>query len=123
MFKQWLSIQQSQPTSSYIFQDLKLMNINHIFTQLAFQTQSTSINDLAHQTLSKAEHMVQIFQQKIIEEKNKLLKTRCNHKNISLFDKIMTTIVSRETNMIQRAQYDIEQKLLIALHQIQNPFS
>ncbi len=116
MFKKWLSIQ-SLPTSC-TFRDLQLININHIFTELVFQTQQTSIHDLALQTLAKAAEMAQIYAQKAFDEKNKLLQTRSNHKNISLFDKIMTTIISRENNIIQRAQYDIQQKLLTVLNQI-----
>jgi hypothetical protein len=119
MFKKWLSIQ-TLPTSCTI-QDLKLNNINHIFTQLAFKTKHTSINDLAFQTLATAEQMAQIYARKAFEEKTKLLYTKCNHKDRPLFDKIMATIISRENNIKQTAQYDTEQKLLTLLTQITHP--
>jgi len=116
MFKKWLPIQTL--STSCTFRDLHLTNINDIFTQLVFQTKQTSIHDLALQTLAKSEEMSQIYAQKAFEEKNKLLHTRCTQKNISLFNKIRATIISHENNIIQRAQYDIQQKLLTVLKQL-----
>jgi len=61
--------------------------------------------DLALQRLSKAEEIVQSYAQKVLDEKTKLLHTRSNHKNISLFDKSIQTIDNCEINIEKRASY------------------
>jgi hypothetical protein len=125
MFKKWLSMR-SVP-ESISFPDLQLTNINQIVTQLLFQISQTPITNLsidennstdkfahalAHQTLSKAESIAQAYAQKAVEVKNKLLHTKSHHKNIILFDQIITLITKREQNMMEHAQYDIQQQLL-----------
>ncbi len=125
MFKKWLSIQ-SVPTS-YTYQDLQLTHITEIVTQLLFKQPHISNNNffmannnstspvapaLFETALAKAEAIAQSFAQKFIEAKGRLLQTRTNHKNIPIFDQVFTLIITREQNMIQRAQYNITQQLL-----------
>jgi hypothetical protein len=125
MFKKWLSIQ-SQPTS-HTYPDLQLKNITKIITQLIFKQSQIYSNHffmpnnnstntygpaLFDQTLAEAESMAQSFVQKGTEAKGRLWGTRYHHKNIPLFDQVLTLIKIREQNMIQRAQYNINQQLL-----------
>jgi hypothetical protein len=125
MFKKWFSIQ-FIPTS-YTYPDLQLQNIMEIITQLIFKppqlytnhffmTNNNSTDTYApilfEQTLAKAEAIAQSFVQKAIEAKGRLWGPRSHHKNIPLFDKVFTLIITREQNMIQRAQYNINQQLL-----------
>jgi hypothetical protein len=125
MFQKWLSIQ--SVTTSYAYPDLQLTNITQILTQLIFKQPHISNNNffmannnsmnpvappLFEQTLIKAEAIAQGFVQKATEAKGRLWQTRSNHKNIPLFDQVFTLIITREQNMIQRAQYNINQQLL-----------
>jgi len=125
MLKKWLSIQ-SQSTS-YTYPDLQLQNITEIITQLIFKQPQiytnhffmpnnnsieTSAPALFDQALAKAEAIAQGFVQKATEAKGRLWGTRSHHKNVPLLDKVFTLIITREQNMIQRAQYNINQQLL-----------
>ncbi|CAF3054034.1 unnamed protein product [Rotaria sp. Silwood2] len=90
MFKEWLSLKTT--LTNCTLQDLALIKINEIFTQLVFnkQLQPTNhlsmndhnnqinspnqyIHDLSADTLSKAEKLAQNYTQKVIDEKTKLL--------------------------------------------------
>ncbi|CAF3564401.1 unnamed protein product [Rotaria socialis] len=102
---------QTFPTS-YTSPNIQLPQINQLLTQLVFQIQHTSPNELAIHTLAKAEQMAQSYGQIASNKTNQLLNTRCNHKSVTLFDTILTQIVNRQQNMIQRAQYDIEKIML-----------
>ena len=95
--------------------------MNSIFTDLVFQTQQTSIDDLASQTLTKAEEITNTYAQKAFNEKQKLLNVKSSHKNIAHFDKIMEVVLNRGHNMLERAQHDIEQKLLRLTDQSKPP--
>ncbi|CAF3567678.1 unnamed protein product, partial [Rotaria sp. Silwood2] len=118
--KNWFE-NQTLPTS-YTFRNLQLPHINHVLTQIIFKKQETSTHNLVIRASAKSEEIAQNHAQIAFQERSKLLNTRGNHKNIQLFDIIMTQIVNRQNNIIQRAQYDIQQKLLIASNQTQSPF-
>ncbi len=124
LFQKWLSIKSLQPTCT--FQDLQLNTISNIFTQLMFDQQPiTTIhqqydtsniisklkNNLTEQTMLKAEELAQTYIQKVIDEKNKLFKTKEKLENQTVFDNIVKAIENRINNMIQRAEYDTKQKL------------
>ena len=85
-----------------------------------FQTQQTSPHDLAIHTLAKAEQMAQTYAQIASHNINQLLNKRRDHKNIAIFDQIMTQIVNRQHNITQRAQYTIEQIILKLSNQTQS---
>lgn len=105
--------------------------MNTIFTQLIFDRQLSEtipttntttniinysfnevIHDLIEQTLSIAEQIAKTA----IDEKIKLLHTREKTTNISLFDEIINAIENRQRHMIQRTQYNIQQKLKILMN-------
>jgi hypothetical protein len=68
-------------------------------------------NNLTEQTMLKAEELAQTYIQKVIDEKNKLFKTKEKLENQTVFDNIVKAIENRINNMIQRAEYDTKQKL------------
>jgi hypothetical protein len=109
IFNKYLS-NQIQSVSTTI-PDMKLIHINHLFTELVLKSPQSSINDIAIQTLSKTEEMAQMHAQNVSDAKNKLLQTRFSHKNVPIFDNIMAIIIHRENNLKQRTQYDIQCKL------------
>jgi hypothetical protein len=90
---------------------MKLIHINQLFTELVLKSQQSSINNLAIQILSKTGEMVKMYEQNATEAKNKLLQTRFSHKNIPIFDNVMTIIIQCENILKQRTQYDIQHKL------------
>jgi hypothetical protein len=68
-------------------------------------------NNLTEQKILKAEELAQTYIQKVIDEKNKLFKTKEKLENQTVFDNIVKAIENRINNMIQRAEYDTKQKL------------
>jgi hypothetical protein len=74
-------------------------------------------NDLNEQTVLKAEELAQTYVQKVIDEKNKLFKTKEKLETQTVFDNIVKAIENRITNMIQRAEYDTKQKLKLIFHE------
>jgi hypothetical protein len=54
----------------------------------------------------KDEDIAQSVAQKAVQQKNKLESTKSHHKNITLLEEVIDLINLRETNMIQRAQYN-----------------
>ncbi|CAF3228197.1 unnamed protein product [Rotaria sp. Silwood2] len=127
MFKHWLSYESS---STYCtFQDLALTNINSILTNLLFDQQwllttnitmnemksmDTFMNELIMRTISVAEEIAQTYQQKAINEKTKILNNGKKLPKLPTVDTIITAIENRQTNMVHRAQYNIQQILRIA---------
>ncbi|CAF3160882.1 unnamed protein product [Rotaria sp. Silwood2] len=109
IFKKWLELHLS--TSSCELQHLHLPNISRIFTSLAFQDETLSTENMAQQTKVRAEEIVQTYTKIATTEKNKLLSTRTHHKNVQLLDQIITTILTRENNMIQRRVCELQRKL------------
>jgi hypothetical protein len=129
MFKKWLSDQSFLTT--YTFQDLALTKINSIYTHLIFdkvlslptstaditinqtETIETFINDLALRTIFLAEEIAQSYVEKVNNEKTKLLNNGKKFQRPLVSDTIISAIENRQINMIQRAQYNIEQLLAI----------
>jgi hypothetical protein len=125
LFKNWLSL--SDRSTSCTYQDLQLTNINDILTHLIFDKNlsSTSFNltnnetisiakfikDLAEEAISTAETITQGYQQKVNDEKQKILKNKKKFKKPPSVDSIIDTIENRQMNMIQRAQFNIEQQI------------
>jgi hypothetical protein len=107
------------------FQDLALTKINDIFTHLIFdkqfssttihstnnQTNSTDqfIEDITKHTICTAETIAEYYVQKVNNEKTKLLKNQEKFKKPPTVDTTITAIENRQLNMVQRAQYNIEQ--------------
>ncbi|CAF2816963.1 unnamed protein product [Rotaria sp. Silwood2] len=115
IFKKWLELHLS--TSSCELQHLHLPNINRIFTSLAFQDDTLSTENMAQQTKVRAEEIVQTYTKIATTEKNKLLSTRTHHKNVQLLDQIITTILTRENNMIQRRVCELQRKLTMIFNE------
>ncbi len=108
------------------FPDLQLTHLNPILTQVLFQTNQSfnnnvgnqptdSLNQLRNeifqQTLAKAEHIAKTYAERIIQEKNKLDRTKSYHKDITSFEKILNIINQREINMVHRAQHQIHYQI------------
>jgi hypothetical protein len=124
MFKHWFYCTNRSRTCS--FQDLALKNINDIITHLIFDKQlsstPTSINDetcstktfietITQQTISTAEAIAQQYQQKVNDQKQKILNNREKFKKPPSVDIIHDAIENRQTNIIQRAEYNVEQQV------------
>ena len=128
MFKTWLS--SKSPLIQCTFRDLHLTKINEVFTQLIFDRQQTTTTipiDLVHaqntitsdlnlQTLTILEQMAQRYTQKVLDETSKLYKHKDKCKNIANLDKISMAIATRSNNIIQRAQYHLQQQLNIVFN-------
>ncbi|CAF3414908.1 unnamed protein product, partial [Rotaria sp. Silwood2] len=115
IFKKWVPLH--TPVSSCTFQDIQLPNINRIFTSLAFHYQTLSTEQMAQQTIVRAEDIAQHYTNIATAEKNKLLSTRTNHKNVQLLDQIITTIIIRENNMRQRGVCELQRKLTMIFNE------
>ncbi len=118
LLQQWMSMQTTTGTTC-TFPDLQLIHLNPILTQVLFQinqsfnnnvvNQATDClnqlrNEIFQQTLAKAEHIAKTYGEKVIQQKNKLDRTKSNHKDITSFEKILNIINQREINMVHRAQ-------------------
>lgn len=103
--------------------DLRLPNISHILTQLTYQQQQTSVQDIATETFAKAEELGQTYKQKAFQEKTKLLHRSSNPKDMTKSGKILELIMKREQNIIERFQYDTTQKLLILSNHTETPIT
>jgi hypothetical protein len=68
-------------------------------------------NHLFQQTIIKTEHIAKTYAEKIIQEKNKLDRTRSNHKNTMSLETILNIINQREINMVYRAQNQIHYQI------------
>lgn len=93
-------------------QNLLFPRINQLLTETIFQNQEISTNELAKQTLAKAEQLAQTYATLASNQIKKLNLTTYNHKNPQMLDQTIKQLVNRQQNIIQRAQYDLEQKLL-----------
>ncbi|CAF4132862.1 unnamed protein product, partial [Rotaria sordida] len=109
IFKKWLEVHTQ--ASSFSLQHIQLPNIYHIVTSLFFQSQTSSPEHIAEQTIAKAEQMVQYYNKIINNEKNKLQSTRSHHKNVQLLDQTINVIRQREHNMKQRHDYELRGKV------------
>ncbi len=120
LFQQWLSMQTTGTPCT--FPDIELTHINPILTQVLLQLNQSFNNNLGNQptdclnqlrntifqqTLTKAEHIAYTYSQKVIHEKNKLDRTKSNHKNIMSFENMLKIVNQREINMVHRAQHQI----------------
>ncbi|CAF1427977.1 unnamed protein product [Adineta steineri] len=124
LFKTWLSSSKSSSSLTLCtFQDLALTKINDIFTHLIFDKQLSSatnhqtnsidqfIEDIIMKTISTAETIVENYVQKVNNEKQKVLNNQEKFKKPPTVDSVITAIENRQLNMIQRAQYNVEQIL------------
>jgi hypothetical protein len=68
-------------------------------------------NEIFQQTLTKAEQIAHTYSQKVIQEKNKLDRTKLNHKNIMSFENMLKIVNQREINMVHRAQHQIHYQI------------
>jgi hypothetical protein len=116
MFKNWLSSKAQLTTCT--FKDLALKKITEIVATLLFDQQFSSttsidtfINDTAHQAISNAETIAQGYLQKANDEKQKILSNRDKFKKLPSVDTVVMAIEDRQVNMVQRAQYNIQQQL------------
>jgi hypothetical protein len=116
MFKNWLS-SRAQLTSC-TFKDLALSKITEIVANLLFDQQFSStisidkfINDITQQAISNAQTIAQGYLQKANDEKQKILRNRDKFKKPPSIDIVIAAIENRQMNMVQRAQYNIEQQL------------
>jgi len=116
MFKNWLSSKAQLTTCT--FKDLALKKITETVANLLFDQQflsttsiDTFINDTAQQAISSAETIAQGYLQKANDEKQKILSNRDKFKNLPSVDTIVMAIENRQVNMVQRAQYNIQQQL------------
>ena len=125
IFKSWFS--DKNRSTSCTFQDLALSKINDIFTHLILDKQlslttihSTDnrtdsidqfIENTVQQTISKAEIIANFYVQKVNDTKKKILNNAEKFKEPPTVDTIIAAIENRQLNMIQRAQYNIEQTL------------
>ena len=122
MFKQWLSSKYQGTSCS--FQDLELTKINNIIAHLLLDKQliatvnvmntETFIADkfmenIAQQTISVAETIVQHYMQTVIDEKKRIFDNGEKFKKPPSVVTITDAIEYRQMNMVQRAQYNIEQ--------------
>ncbi len=71
------------------------------------------IEYFTQQTTSSAEKIAQCYADKVNDAKKKILNNREKLKKPPTVDKIITAIENRQVNMVQRAQYNIEQTLNI----------
>jgi hypothetical protein len=69
------------------------------------------IEDLTKQTISTAEAIAQGYMQKVNDEKRKILNNQEKFQKPPSVATIITAIENRQMNMVQRAQYNIEQQL------------
>ncbi|CAF4003077.1 unnamed protein product, partial [Rotaria sordida] len=102
------------------FQELPLPKIHSILVQLLFnqpwlstiaQTTSIStfIHDLSLQAISMTEKIAINFMEKVIMEKEKLVHRGKKFNKPPCIDAILAAIGNRQTNMVRRVQYYIEQ--------------
>ncbi len=120
-----MSSSKSTPLRLCTFRDLALTKINDIFTHLIFDKQLSStailstnsvdqfIEDITKQTIFAVETITEYYIQKVKDEKTKILNNREKFKKPPTVDTIITAIENRQMNMIQCAQYNIEQILKI----------
>jgi hypothetical protein len=80
---------------------------------------NTSTHDLAFQTLYRAEEMAQSYVRIAFLKKKKLSYTHTTKTNesMSIFNTVINLKQRRESNIIQRIQYDTEQKMRILFDQ------
>lgn len=124
MFKNWFS--SKTRLTSCNFQDLALTKLTEIVTNLIFnqwllsttcstehEATSTSkfIEDLAQRVISTAEAIAQLYLQKANDDKKKILCNGNKFKKPPTVNIVVTAIESRQVNIIQRAQFNIEQQL------------
>jgi hypothetical protein len=69
------------------------------------------IEDLTKQMISTAEAIAQGYTQKVNDEKRKILNNQEKFQKPPSVATIITAIENRQMNMVQRAQYNIEQQL------------
>jgi hypothetical protein len=69
------------------------------------------IEHIMKQTISTAEIIAERYVQKVTDEKKKILNNQEKFKKPPTVDTIITVIENRQLNMVQRAQYTIEQTL------------
>ncbi|CAF3160897.1 unnamed protein product [Rotaria sp. Silwood2] len=110
------SAQLNTHRSSCTQQDIQLPNINRIFTSFALHNEPSSTEHITQKTIVTAEEIAQNYTKIATAEKNKLLSTKTNHKNVQLLDQIITAIHTRENNMKQRAKATPLRPVLNTVH-------
>jgi len=74
------------------------------------------IQSVAHRTLAATQQLITCQMDKILHEKEKLLNMHDRCPNPWLIDDILKRIGARQVNMIQRAQYNVDQRLKALSH-------
>ncbi|CAF2268572.1 unnamed protein product [Rotaria magnacalcarata] len=110
LFNTYLS-KQTLPEST-TSQNILFPQINQLLTQTIFQNQNISTNEITKQALAKAEQLAITYESLAYNQISELEKTRCNHKNPQLLDKIIDQIINRQQTIIQRAQYTMANRKL-----------
>jgi len=125
MFQNWFS--SSNRSTFCIFQNLQLTKISDILTHLIFDKQLSLTNnlttnqtisidqfieDLTQQTISTAQAIAQRYQEKVNDEKQKIINNRERlKKKPPGVHAIITAIENRQRNTIERAQYMLEEQI------------
>jgi hypothetical protein len=124
LLKKWLSVQSKATTCSLA--DLPLTTINSILTQHLLDPQHLSnknlVNDvdrprqafvdqLIDQAFDTAQQVMCSHAKIALDEQTKLLTTETRPIHITNLGKVIDAIQTRQSNMIQRLEYDTQQKL------------
>ena len=128
LLKKWLSVQSISATCSLA--DLQLTTINSILTQHLLDPQHLSnknlVNDVDRprqalvdqfidQAFDTAQQVMQSHAKIALDERTKLLTIKERPIHIPNLGKVIAAIQTRQSNMIQRLEYDTQQKLKLLL--------
>ncbi|UJR12882.1 hypothetical protein I4U23_017056 [Adineta vaga] len=131
LFKNWLLSSKSSTLPLHTIQDLGLTKITPLFTHLTLHQHFFLISNAddsidnyinsSHQfienqiaeTISTAQSYLKKHTEKVNDEKQKVLNNQEKFKIPPSVDTIMNAIENRQLNMIQRAQYNLQQTLKI----------
>ncbi|CAF4280786.1 unnamed protein product, partial [Adineta steineri] len=123
LFKTWLSSSKSSSLTLCTFQDLALTKINNTCAHLIFDKELSSatnhqtnsidqfIEDIIMKTIYTAETIAENYVQKVNNERQKVLNNQEKFKKPPTVDSVITAIENRQLNMVESAQYNIEQIL------------
>ena len=125
----------ADPKKFCSFEALELTRINALVTQVLFvenhlsnndnnntttidsnvDRNSLSIDEIARRTIVKAETLIETYLRPVKEEKSKLNINRKKFQKPPAVEAVFQAIEDRQQNMVQRAQYHVEQTLNIIL--------
>ncbi|CAF4137034.1 unnamed protein product [Adineta steineri] len=123
LFKTWLSSSKSSSLTLCTFQDLASTKINNTCAHLIFDKELSSatnhqtnsidqfIEDIIMKTIYTAETIAENYVQKVNNERQKVLNNQEKFKKPPTVDSVITAIENRQLNMVESAQYNIEQIL------------